>query len=448
MKKMYKLVAFMLVVGWASSQVFAQTLPAYALKNVMIHHADGSTTSSATIVWRNGIISEVGTNISIPYDAYEIDGGDSLHVYPGFIDGLAIWGSPDRPRNLERLPEPGNPPFDRAGVEPERNPYQLVQDDKVFEEAMKAGFTTAALGLQGYMLPGEVDVFTLHPSDIKKGLFKAGIATRAQFENAPGGRGNGAYPSTLMGVMAKFRQVMYDATALQDHIKYHASNSAMPAPERSDVLESLFPLLNKSQKLYFHVDSKEDIERVFTLQDEFGFEVVIVSGKEAYAKADELKKRNIAVLVSADVMEAPKWYADEKKTSEKKDEDKEKEADKKEITAEEKEHRQKQLDAWMKHVKNIKSLMDSGVQIGYASTGLAPKDLSKKMEILLTEGGLTEKDLVTLMTVNTANILGINASFGEMKSGKNASFTVFSKPISDKKAKATHSISNGAIYEF
>ena len=432
--------------SWQAAQ--AQTTPAHALKNVTIHNADGSVTESATIVWRNGVIEAVGTNVSIPFDAYEIDGGDSLHVYPGFIDGYSTWGSPDQPRNLPQLDNPGDPPYHRAGIQPERKPSVLLTEDKAFESGMKAGFTSAALYPNGYMLPGQVEVFYLAPDLENIGLLKESLALAGSFDEAPGGWGNGAYPSTMMGVMAQFRQLMFDATALQQHMKYYAQNPEMPAPKRNQVLEALFPLVNKTTPLYFEVDTKEHIERLLKLQDEFGFKAVIVSGREAYAKSAELKRRNIPVLASIDFTDAPDWYADMKKAE---DADKGEEGDSEEmeeISDEEQAYRDKRIEAWKAEVTNIKKLMDAGVSVGYASAGLELKDLSKKLEILLDEGGLSEADVVNLMSLNTAAILGLGNTLGSLSSGMNASFTVYDKAMTEEKAKALHSISNGTIYEF
>ena len=86
--------------------------------------------------------------------------------------------------------------------------------------------------------------------------------------------------------------------------------------------------------------------------------------------------------------------------------------------------------------------------MGYTSAGLDLKDLSGKLEILLDEGGLSEDDIVKLMTVNTATILGIDKTHGSLESGKNASFSVFDKPMSEEKATVLHTISNGIIHEF
>jgi len=435
--------------GFSLQAIQAQTTPAHALKNITIHNADGSVTESATIVWRDGVIEAVGKNVTIPFDAFEIDGGDSLHVYPGFIDGFSTWGSPEPPRNLPELDNPGDPPYDRAGIQPERKPSVLLTEDKTFEAGMKAGFTSAALYPNGYMLPGQVEVFYLAPAIESIGLLKENLALAGSFEPAPGGWGNGAYPSTMMGVMAQFRQVMFDATALQQHMKYYAQNPEMPAPKRDQVLEALFPLVNKTTPLYFEVDTKEHIERLLKLQDEFGFSAVVVSGKEAYAKSAELKRRNIPVLASIDFTEAPDWYTKMNKAEESDKEDEEESSEEmEEISEEEQSYRDKRIEAWKAEVTNIKKLMDAGVSVGYASAGLELKDLSKKLEILLDEGGLTESDAVKLMTSNTASILGLGNTLGTLTKGKNASFTVFDKAMSEDKAKVLHSISNGTIHEF
>lgn len=430
----------LLVAGLLGQSAIAQNIPASALQNVTIHNADGSVTESATIVWRDGVIEAVGKNARVPFDAYIIDGGDSLHVYPGFIDGMANWGSPERPDNQPRLENPGDPPYDRAGIQPERKPSDLLTEDRNFEAAMKAGFTTAALYPEGFMLPGQVQVFALSPDNTDDGLLSESLALAASFEEAPGGWSSGAYPSTLMGVMAQYRQLMFDAEALSQHIEYYQQNPEMTAPDRDKVLESLFPVLNGEKPLYFSVDSHDNIERLFSLQDQFGFDVVIVSGLEAYQQAEALQERGIPVLASVDVEDAPEWYTESK--DKKEDEEAEEE-----LTEEEQQYRDKQIEAWKKLATNIHMLMDEGVKVGYASNGMDLKDLSGKLEVLLDEGGLTEEDLVKMMTVNTAEILGMDASFGSLEEGNNASFSVFDKPMTEEKAKVTHSVSNGTINE-
>lgn len=437
----------MLFLFAASVAGLAQTSPAQAFDNVTIHPAEGKTIKSGTVVWRNGVIETAGRNVNIPFDAYVIDGGDSLHVYPGFVDGLALWGSPDLPEKYDKPERPGDPGYERAGIQPQRKPAKVLNaKDENFESAQKHGFTTAALGLKGQMLPGQVDIFFINGTHTGDYLMKPGTGLLTSFENAPGGFGNGAYPATTMGVMAQFRQLWYDADALMNQEQYFASSSSnYPAPEKDEVLEALFPVMKKAQPLFFVADTKENIARIFWLQDEFGFNVVLVSGKEAYKQADQLKKRNIPVLASIDLPDEPEWRTKEKKAEEDTTEAGER---LEEITEEMRIFRERQLEAYKADIDNVKKLIEAGVKVGYASNGMKVKDLPKHIKTLREESGLTENQILAMFSRNTADILGIGSRVGDVERGRIASFTVFTKPFTEENVQARYSVSAGQLTEF
>lgn len=449
---------FTILVAWAQPPLLAQEAPAHAITNVTVHMADGSTIENTNIVWRNGIIEQVGVNASIPFDAFVIDGGDSLHVFPGLIDGMATWGSPDVPRDLPRLENPGKPPYDRAGAQPERIPAHYLNEDNAFEAAMKAGFTLVALGLDGQMLPGHIQPFNLSAVTLTQAhAFSDPMALQGSFDTAPGGWGSGAYPSTQMGVMAYFRQLMYDASALQEHMMYFAKHSDMAQPEQNDVLEALFPLVNNEYPLFFEVDTKEEIERLFRLQDEFGFDVVLVSAKEASALSEELKARNIAVLASLDVTEMPKWLEKQTKEAEKNDEQADESADEdaneegvenEELTEEELVFRSKQKQAWEEEINNIASLVKAGVPTGFTSAGLSPKEIQQKIDLITEHTALEKSDLIGLMTVQNANILGISNRVGTIKEGNSAHLILTDGPLFEKETNIHIQVSQGVINDF
>lgn len=425
-----------------SLQGWSQSSPAEAFKNVTIHTANGNTIESGTIVWRNGVITSVGKNVSIPFDAYVHNGGDSLHVYPGFIDGLALWGSPDIKNDSGTPDRPGSPSYDRGGIQPDRTPSSLIKyDDKTLAKAPEHGFTTAALGLKGRMLAGQIDLFSIDGKKTKDNLLESGIGILAQFEGA----GGTAYPSTTMGVMAQFRQTFHNASALKEQQQYFASTSGnYPAPKEDKVLEALYPVMEQEQPFYFVVNTKENIERLFWLQDELGFDVVIVSGKEAYKKADELKKRNIPVLASIDLPKKPEWKVAQEKEKEKSEAVKEV----KEVTEEMRVFRQRQLAAYKADIENIRKLIDAGVKVGYASNGLKLTDIQKNIKKLIEEGGLPSDKVLKMLTQSTADILGYSQKLGDLKQGRLANFTVFTKPYTDEKAETLYSVTDGAITEF
>lgn len=431
----------------STSMGWAQSSPAQAFDNVILHTADGNTIENATVVWRNGVIEVAGSGVTIPFDAYVIDGGDSLHVYPGFIDGLALWGSPDISRDYKKPERPGDPGYERAGIQPQRRPGKLINaEESELEAAQKNGFTTAALGLKGHMLPGQVDLFFINGDKTGDYLMKSGAAILATFDNAPGGFGNGAYPSTTMGVMAQYRQLWYNADALMNQQNYYASSSDnYPVPIKNEVLESLFPVMQKNQPLFFVADTRENIERIFKLQDELGFNVVLVSGKEAYKVGSELKKRGIPVLASVDLPEKPEWKVKEEKA---KEDTTVTETEMEEIPEEMRIFRDKQLAAYQADVENVKKLIDAGVKVGYASNGMELKELKGHLKRLSEEGGLSDAAILKMLTLQTSEILGVSNRVGDASQGKIASFSVFTKPFTDDKAEVLYSVSAGKLTEF
>lgn len=416
----------------------AQPVPAQAFENVTVHYADGSFDSGASIVWRNNKIEAVGKDITIPYDARVRDGGDSLHVYPGFIDGLALWGSPDIEGNQARPAHTGKPSYTRAGIQPDRPPYlELVDDSMEFKDARMGGFTTAAIGLKGFMLPGQIDIFNIRDITTPDRVLRRQVAQLAQFQPA-----SGVYPITLMGVIAQFRQLWYDAEALREHQALYASSAVdYSFPGHDAVLEALFPVMDKDIPVFFVANTKEDIERALKLKDELGFDMVLISGKEADKIGDELASREIPVLASIEMPEKPSWM---KAEEEEDGEEKKETEDEEEISAEEQRFRDRQQEAYENRVTNINSLIDAGVKVGYSSYGMAIEDFRKNLTVLM-EYGLTKSDVMPLLTRHTAEILGIAADHGDLQRGQMANFSVYSTPFEEEEWKLKFSVSAGDL---
>lgn len=433
------MLVLLLVISQATPvQAQPAELPARALTNVTIHHADGQSEQHATVVWRDNQIEAVGRNVRIPFDARVTDGGDSLHVYPGFLNGFATWGAPARPTRLERAPIPGNPTYERAGIQPDRRPEILLEDGAPFRHALRGGFTTAAIALNGYMLPGQISIFHLSDQDIQSRLYQPGIAQAFQFEWA-----NGAYPSTLMGVMARLRQLVFDATALREHQQLYASSgpaARVSIPVRDDVLEALYPVISGDKPFFAVADSPEDIDRLLKLQRELGFRMVLVSGRSAAARAAALVSAGVPVLASLDVPDKPSFMKTPRPGA-----DADSTVAAVEMTPEMAHFRERQEAAWRSDMENIRQLRAAGVRVGISTGGLRPQDIRKKIDLLL-EFGYTESELVALMTTGTADVLGISARYGTLQPGMTANMAVFNAPFSDAKTKAVYTVSGGHLF--
>lgn len=422
-----------LVMLGLSGVVHGQAVPSQAMTNVTLHFADGTSVPKATILWRNGSIEAAGTSVTIPFDAKVLDGGDSLHVYPGWVDGMAEWGMPEISRDRTPVPRPGYPGYERAGIQPNRSASDLVvENTRDFADWRKLGFTSAAVAPRGFMLPGSVDLMSLTTSGSSDGakLVIPGIGQRAAIQGAPG-----VNPSTTMGVMARFRQLMYDAEALKTNQRLFASNStAYQSPEHDEVLAALWPVMEGNQTLFFSANNPEEIRRVIKLKDEFGFNMILVSGNQAGMIASELIAAKIPVLASINIESKPEAMTRASNDSVKA------------VTRTE-EHRLhdiRQEEAWKMEAGNIKTLMDAGVKVGFSGAGLRSADFQAKVKLLI-ESGLTEAQIVQLFSTNTAQIIGHGNLLGDLKKGMLAGFGVYTAPISDAKSKMLYSVASGDL---
>ncbi|MEN9839726.1 MAG: hypothetical protein RL177_1205, partial [Bacteroidota bacterium] len=371
--KLYKTGIAMLVLLGIGTSVHAQAVPAQAFTRVKVHLADGTMIPNATIVWRNGVIEAVGTNVTVPFDARVTNGGDSLHVYPGFIDGMATWGTPEPPRSApnERVARPAEPGYERAGIQPERSVQSLLKKDAAeFNLARNNGFTLAGIAPQGYMLPGQVSVFHIKGEETSASIYRRDVAPKASLTGA-----RGVYPGTPMAVLSRYRQLFNHASALKARQTANEANVG-----RDAVLEALYPVMAKTTPFFFVADDREDIARIMKLSDEIGFRFVLISGRDAGFHAAELARRSVPVLASIELTAKP---------------------DTSNVTGEEKSAWvARQHQEWTAHVRNIRTLLDAGVTVGYASNGLKPADLRKNLDLLVADGGLTEADIVKMMTTS------------------------------------------------
>src|SRR5215510_6874832 len=64
---------------------------AFAIRDVQIVTGTGKTIAKGTVVFRKGLITDVGESVKIPADARVIDGA-GMTVYPGLIDGYTSLG--------------------------------------------------------------------------------------------------------------------------------------------------------------------------------------------------------------------------------------------------------------------------------------------------------------------------------------------------------------------
>ncbi len=239
----------------------------YAITNVNIIQGPGRKIDMGTVLIKDGLIVGAGKGLTIPADAVVIK-ADSMYVYAGFIDGLAHTGvtKPKEENSRERLPNPGNPPPEKAGINPQVDVRNLLNPaDKSIEESRALGFTVAQVVPYGVLLPGNGAVIQLSGKSSDEMVITSKSALYSELTS-----NQGVYPATILGVMAKWRELYRQASLTHNYESLYASNrNGLERPTTDRVLEAFYPVIDKKQPVLFRAD-KFDAHRVPTLQSDLG----------------------------------------------------------------------------------------------------------------------------------------------------------------------------------
>ena len=255
------------------------------------------------------MITAVGKNITLPADARIIH-ADSMYLYAGFISGLSHTGIPTpKEGKKEKVKDPGNPPPDRAGIQPQRKVNTMLDPkDKSISNLRKIGFTSAHVVPHGGMLPGQGALILLAGNSPDQMIYKNGFSLFSQLKGA-----QRMYPSTVIGVMAKYRDLYAKAIQSKEYqLRYDSNPQGMIRPEKLVVEEAFYAVIDRKIPVMFAAEKVLDIQRVLTLQRELGFSLMVAEVKQGWDLATKLKDADVKVFLSLDLPEVEK---EEKKDS-------------------------------------------------------------------------------------------------------------------------------------
>ncbi|MCH7401193.1 amidohydrolase family protein [Belliella kenyensis] len=395
----------------------------YAITNATITTSPGKTIQGATILFKDGLVTAVGTNVSIPKGT-DILSGDSLFVYPGFIDGASSAGvsrpsDPERPANFDS----SNPTDEQAGI----TPWRAVLDhhdkqNNAIGDWRKAGFTIAQLIPDGGMISGKAAIIT-YGSGYSTNILAENTALMARFRGS-----RGVYPGTPLGVMAKFRDVYKNAELSARHTKLFASNNGLNRPEINKTYQAMYPVLDKNIPVIFEVSNDLETRRALRLQKELGFKLVLSGVTEVEHLISEIKASNAIILLSLSLPED--------KTKSKED-----------ATEEYKARTTRVKEAYQQALKQASLLEKEGIKFGFATAGSKSGDFMKNLQIMI-ENGLSENTALAALTIHNAENLGIQKFAGTLEKGKLANMVITTAPLFSKDAQVKHVIADGYLFDY
>jgi hypothetical protein len=406
----------------------------FAIKNARIVPVSGAVIEDGTVVVAKGLIAELGTNVTIPPEAWVID-GRGLTVYPGLIDagtnlGLlpeegaeqaAAAGGRGRRRAAPTGPIAAGPE-DRPGTTPWRVAAdELKTDDKRIESWRNAGFTTALTMPEGGIFPGQATVIDL--AGARGGDYVVRATATLPISLKPGD-GFFSFPDSLMGTIGYVRQV-FDDTAwyAQAEPIYEANPTKTErlAYDRTEIM--LNRALQRKEIVLLPGNNSVQILRALRLADEWKIRAVLYGGQQGYAVTDALAASKIPVLVSLKWPERPK------------------DADP------EGEQTLRELQFRDRAPGTPAALAKAGVKFAFYSDGLAEsKDIFKSVK-KAKDAGLSPDAALRAFTIDAAEILGLGDRMGSIAPGKIANLVVTDGDIFDEKTKVKHVFVDGNWFE-
>lgn len=416
-----------------SCGVMAQDLKpvsnSYIIKNATVVQAPGRTIQGAHVLIRDGLITAVGENLTIPVDAQVVE-GDSLVVYAGFIDGLSHAGL-EEPKRQERpnVDDPGNPPNEIAGITPYKDVRELLKSsDKSVSSLRGIGFTMSHTVPYGNMLPGKGAIILL--GDSKEGalVFRENASLFSQFEGA-----RGVYPNTLIGVMAKYRELYTQAKyALNDAARYTSEGTGMQRPANDRVLEAFYPVIRGTMPVAFHTESVKDVHRAISLQNDLGFNLILAGVKQSWDVAENVKDKGLPLFLSLDL---PEWKDEPKDST---------------LTGSEAEEYEalygRKQDILKKYYSQPAMLSGQSIAFGFTTDGMKTGDFHKNL-LKMKQQGATEDVLLAGLTTSPANLLGLSKWVGTVDAGKMANLVVTDKNFFEEDANIRYVFVEGKKYE-
>jgi imidazolonepropionase-like amidohydrolase len=408
------------LLGWVCAARGEGGEPRYfAIKNARIVPVSGPAIANGTVVIAKGLIQSVGTNVTIPPEAWVID-GTGLTVYPGLIDaGTNIGLTQDDDASKKRAAgSAASGPEDRPATTPWRVAAdELKIDDKRIESWRNAGFTTALSVPDGGIFPGQASVIDL--AGERPGDFAVRPRASVPISFKPVG-GFFGFPDSLMGTIAYVRQVFNDTAWYAQAEPIYQANPTKTERIPYDRTEFILShALQNNEIVLLPANNSIQIIRALRLADEWKIRAVLYGGQQGYEVAAALAASKIPVLVSL------KW------PERAKDGDPEAEQSLRTLRFRD------------RAPGTPAALAKAGVKFAFYSDGLAaPKDIFKNLK-RATDSGLAPEAALRALTLDAADILGLSDRLGSIAPGKIANLVVTDGDLFNEKTKVKHVFVDG-----
>lgn len=280
-----------IVVGQNAKAVYGT----YALTNADIVTVTNGTIEDGTLIIKDGIIADLGKDISVPSDATVID-CTGMQVYPGMIEGgsnigLSEVGSDQRTRDYNEI----------GDVIPQMKALTAVNPNSALIPVNRiSGVTTALVLPTGGVYSGTAALINLHgytPDQMYAG-FEAVVI------NFPvtGRRGwwDSRSDEEIKKAAEKSITEMKDVwTKALDYARIDSAlkaNGGSESPDYYPEMEALLPYVRGEKPVLVDVNTAKDIKEAIKWVEENNIKAIFTGVSEGWRVAEELAAAGIPVI--------------------------------------------------------------------------------------------------------------------------------------------------------
>ena len=265
--------------------------------NGTVHTMDGLTIPNGYVAVSGDKIAKVGPMEECPshWEGETLDAAGG-HILPGFIDAHCHLGMFGDAVGFEG--DDGNEATDPC------TPHLRAIDgvnplDRCFEEARAAGVTTVLTGPgSANPISGQFAALKTTGKWVDAMVVKAPVAMKLALGENPKCVYNERHetPVTRMATAAIIRENLRKALEYGEKLEKAEADEEEDKPEYDAKLEALLPVVRGELPVHIHAHRADDIATGVRIAKEFGLKCVIVHGTEAHRIPELLEQEGVPVI--------------------------------------------------------------------------------------------------------------------------------------------------------
>ena len=357
-----------------------------SITGATLHLGNGAVIENGTIVFSDGILTEIGSADEIQISGNVID-ATGKHVYPGFIlanSSLGL-GEIDAVRATRDFDELG------TFLPHVRSLIAYNAESKVVESMRPNGILIAQATPRGGRISGTSSIVQLDAWNWEDAAIKADDGIHMNWPNTYQTKYISFGSVKISGANEDYQKQVAE---LKDYLSQARAYGKISTPkERHLPFEAMQGIFSGDARFYIHAKREKEIRDALDLLEELKIEnAVLVGGHEAYKVMDRIKEHNIPVIVSK-VHSLPLQEDDD----------------------------------YDRPYKNAAELSRNGILVALENSGQMERMNGRNLPFYagtVSSFGLSDEEALSLITLNPAKILGIDDRYGSLEKGKSATLFI------------------------